>query len=81
MHYNPPSLRHNIRLQRANNVLRGEKIRYHWNRDRLARQDAPGRGAAMTVAENARIEYAQRTAWGFDRDKRAHATRPLSRGV
>lgn len=35
----------------------------------------------MTVAENARIEYAQQTAWSFDRDNCARATRPLSRGV
>lgn len=27
----------------------------------------------MTVAENARIDHAQRTTWGFDRDNRADA--------
>lgn len=35
----------------------------------------------MTVAENACIEYAQRTAWSFDQGNRARATRLLSRGV
>lgn len=35
----------------------------------------------MIVAENARIEFAQRTTRGFGRDNRAHAAQSLLQDV
>lgn len=57
-------MRHIIRPRTANNVLRVKKIRYHSNLDRR-RASVATRGAVMTVAKYARIDYAQPSADGF----------------